>query len=112
MQHHKLSLGEHVLLKQKSAKHISPYDPEPYTVTQVVGHQITTRRHNQVKTSDAQKWKKVVTKHKQNYNKLRQQIAEHKLLLHYGDDPVDIYTTTQPDVAEVEAEEIVEDEIP
>ena len=34
-----------------------PYDPDPYTVTYVRGHQITAERREKVFTREAQKWK-------------------------------------------------------
>ena len=53
-----------------------PYDPSPYLVTEIRGHQLTAQRDHAVKTRDAQKWKKISTKPPVNYDKKRQRQAE------------------------------------
>ena len=68
---HQIKIGDQVLLKQKSTKRNPPYDPDPYTVTAIRGHQITARRGRQQKTRDAQKWKIVTIRTATNYNEIR-----------------------------------------
>ena len=36
-----------------------PYDPRPYEIVEIRGHQITGRRNEKKVTRDAQKWKKL-----------------------------------------------------
>ena len=47
------------MLKRQSTKADSAYNPEPYTVTDVMGTQIRAARGSEVKTRDAQLWKKL-----------------------------------------------------
>ena len=61
-----------------------PYDPPPYFVTEIRGHQITAQRDQAEKTRDAQKWKKISTKPPVNYDRKRQRQAE----LNYHQDDV------------------------
>ena len=56
---HNISIGDRVLMRQKSTKKNPPHDPDPYTVTDVQGTQITASRHGRVKTRDSQRFKKV-----------------------------------------------------
>ena len=70
---HQIQVGDKVLLKQKPSKRTPPYDPHPYTVTVVRGHQITGSRGNQKRTRDAQKWKKVSIRTPINYNQQREE---------------------------------------
>ena len=56
---HSIQEGDTVLLRRKSTKANSPYDPKPFDVTKVRGTQITAERGREVKTRDAQRWKKV-----------------------------------------------------
>ena len=58
---HTIRPGNKVLLKRKTSKHISIYDPSPYTVTEIHGTQIAAERDGVTKVRDAQRWKKVVT---------------------------------------------------
>ena len=69
---HVINVGDTVLLKQKKSKCNPPYDPDPYTVTETKGHQITAMRDQKFKTRDAQRWKKVNIVPKMDYRKLRQ----------------------------------------
>ena len=63
-----LQVGDKVLLKRKSTKHNSPYDPRPYTVTRIWGTQVEGTRDTDSKTRDAQLWKKVViTQHPKRF---------------------------------------------
>ena len=55
---HTIAIGDTVLLSQKKTKLTPPYDPEPYCVTEIHGHQITATRNGKTITRDAQKWKK------------------------------------------------------
>ena len=60
VKHHKMSIGDQVLLKQHQSKRNPPYDPEPYTVVDINGHQVTADRADQpIVTRDAQKWKPI-----------------------------------------------------
>ena len=81
-----------VLLKQKPQKHVTPYDPEPYAVSEVHGHQITATRDSQRKTRDAQKWKKVTIRAPIDFQQVRQTEVERQLEKHYDDDTIDIGT--------------------
>ena len=90
---HDIVAGDTVLLKQKPQKHITPYDPEPYTVAEVHGHQITAKRGNQCKTRDAQKWKQVNIRTPLDFQQSRQNAIEQQLLNHYNDDAIDIGTS-------------------
>ena len=56
---HTMAIGDRVLLKQKSTKKHPPHDPDPYTVVDVQGTQITAERHGAAKTRDSQRFKKV-----------------------------------------------------
>ena len=47
VRHHKISIGNQFLLKQRKTKSRPPYDPEPYTVTEVKGHQVKAEREGQ-----------------------------------------------------------------
>ena len=51
--------GDQVLLKRKTSKHLSVYEPEPYTVVNVFGSQIEAEREGVLKCRDAQRWKLV-----------------------------------------------------
>ena len=57
IKHHRIKLGDSVLLKQQSTKSRPPFDPSPYKVTSINGHQITATRDDRTVTRDAQKWK-------------------------------------------------------
>ena len=59
---HDFELGDLALLRQRQTKRNPPYDPHPYHVTNVRGHQITGRRNGKVITRDAQKWKRLKEK--------------------------------------------------
>ena len=67
VKHHAIELGDQVLLKQHQSKSNPPYDPAPYKVIQIQGHQITGERDDVVRTRDAQKWKVVHPRTKPNY---------------------------------------------
>ena len=56
---HSIKEGDLVLLKRKTTKRDSPYDPDPFLVTSVWGTQIQGERHGKKKTRDAQRWKKL-----------------------------------------------------
>ena len=56
---HSIKEGDTVILKRKSTKANSPYDPDPFKVTKVRGTQITAERGQELKTRDSQRWKKV-----------------------------------------------------
>ena len=58
-----LRAGDQVLLRQKSTKRIPPYDPEPYTVVDIHGTQITGPRPDCTKTRDSQRWRTVEFSH-------------------------------------------------
>ena len=70
---HVIKTGDQVLLKQKATKRHPPYDPDPYTVTEIHGHQITACRGGEQKTRDAQKWKKVSIREPTDYNHMREE---------------------------------------
>ena len=68
---HNIEPGATLLLSQKKTKSNPPYDPKPYTATEIVGHQITATRGNKVMTRDAQKWKKIELATPTNYENVR-----------------------------------------
>ena len=67
VKHHAIELGDQVILKQQQSKINPPFDPAPYKVIQIRGHQITGQRNEEVRTRDAQKWKVVHPRTKPNY---------------------------------------------
>ena len=69
-----------MLLKQKSTKSRPPYDPDPYTVISIPGHQITAFKGSQQKTRDAQKWKPVSIRTPTNYNLVRDNARKQQLI--------------------------------
>jgi hypothetical protein len=56
---HNIRVGDHVLAERKVTKQDSPYDPEQYTVTEVIGTQVEATRGREVRRRDAQRWKRV-----------------------------------------------------
>ena len=50
-------VGDKVLIHQKKTTTKPPYDPDPYTVTQIKGTQITATRRGQQMTRNVDKWK-------------------------------------------------------
>lgn len=75
---HQIREGDHILLAQIPTKAKPPYNPKPFTATEVVGHQITGTREDKVVTRDAQKWKKIQTGQHLNYGDV--QLREQELL--------------------------------
>ena len=47
---HNIIVGYRVLLNQKKTKFNHPYDPSPYHVTEIRGHQITAKQDHAVTT--------------------------------------------------------------
>ena len=74
---HNIRMGDKVLMERKTTKTNSPYDPNPYTVSQTHGTQITATREGVSKTRDAQKWKKVVVVQKRDYDAVRRERKVH-----------------------------------
>ena len=64
---HSLKVGDQVLLKQKKSKSQTAYNPEPFIVTEVNGHQITADKQEQSLTRDAQKWKRMDSRVRPDY---------------------------------------------
>ena len=56
---HKIKQGDLILLKRKTTKHRSPFDPDPFIAIHVNGTQIQGERDGTTKTRDAQRWKKL-----------------------------------------------------
>ena len=56
---HPIKTGDKVLLRRKTTKHNSVYEPEVYTVTGVYGTQVEAEREGTQMVRDSQKWKKV-----------------------------------------------------
>ena len=71
VKHHNISVGDQVLLKQKSTKLKPPYDTYPFKVTEIHGHQITAIRDHTEKTRDSSRWKKVTTTAPNDYSEER-----------------------------------------
>ena len=57
-----------MLLKQRQTKSNPPYEPHPYRVTDIQGHQITADRDDKQVTRDAQKWKLINPRVKPDYS--------------------------------------------
>ena len=56
---HNIKQGDLILLRRKSTKHVSMYDPDPYLAVKVDRTQITgSREGHRDKTRDAQRWKR------------------------------------------------------
>jgi len=55
---HSISLGDRVLLKNQGHTKL-PYDPHPFTVVKIRGHQITATRNGQKRTRNAKKFKHI-----------------------------------------------------
>ena len=72
---HTIKPGDEVLMARDPTKSKTPYDPEPYTVISTHGTQITGRRGREEKTRDAQKFKKVKTVPRTNYDQVRARLA-------------------------------------
>ena len=62
-----ISVGDRVLLKRKSTKQDSVYDPQPYKVVEKYGTQIVAERGDERKVRDAQRWKKVEVTERRRY---------------------------------------------
>ena len=56
---HPIKTGDKVLLRRKTTKHNSVYDPEAYTVTGVYGTQVEAEREGTKMVRDSRKCKKV-----------------------------------------------------
>ena len=74
---HSIEVGDAVLLKRKQTKTTSRYDPDPFHVTEVKGTQITASREHQVRTRDAQRFKKVAIADPVSYQRQRQPLIVH-----------------------------------
>ena len=67
---HRIHEGDQLLLSQIKTKLKPPYNPKPYTATNVRGHQITATRDNKIITRDAQKWKRITPSTPLNYSQI------------------------------------------
>ena len=83
---HNIMIGDKVLLKQKSTKRSPPHDPNPYTVTDVQGTQITATREGKVKTRDSQRFKQVETPQPPKFRTLPSSLRESTTPDNYGSD--------------------------
>ena len=91
---HNILIGDKVLLRQKSTKSNPPHDPDPYTVTDVQGTQITAVRHGRSKTRDSQRFKKVATPQPPRFRNLPASLQDHRQEL--SDADIGPPRTTQP----------------
>jgi len=64
---HNITINDQVLLRQQQTKSNPPYNPEPYKVFEINGHQITAERDGNTLTRDAQKWKTINLREKPDY---------------------------------------------
>ena len=64
---HDIMINDHVLLRQQQTKSKPPYNPEPYKVIEINGHQITAEKEGSILTRDAQKWKTINLREKPDY---------------------------------------------
>ena len=60
---HSINDGDKVLLLNRKKKGPFWYDPEPYVVTKIQGHQITAKKGTKVITRDAKNFKVIKQKH-------------------------------------------------
>ena len=67
-----------MLLKRKTSKKHSPYNPDPFKVTKIWGTQIQGERHGEKKIRDSQRWKKIKVS-------TRPQRKQHRHLVHDAD---------------------------
>ena len=51
---HDIKVGDTILLSRKSAKTVTPFDPDEYRAVEVHGTQVTGQRGNERKTRDSQ----------------------------------------------------------
>ena len=63
----KIQKEDDVLLKRKTTKQDSIYDPDSYKVTTIYGTQVRAIREGQEKTRDAQKWKRIQVSKNNSY---------------------------------------------
>lgn len=75
---HSIQVGDQVLLDRKKTKLKSPYDPNPFIVSEVHGTQVVARRGEEQKTRDAQHWKKVESTPRLDYTDIRQRQARRR----------------------------------
>ena len=75
MRPHNIEVGDQVLLLQKTTKSKPRYDPDPYTVTKVLGSQITATRGEKIRVRDSKKFKKVSLRPAKNYQSQRQHVT-------------------------------------
>ena len=71
VQPHIIEFADQVLIKQRPSKSRPPHDPEPYTVTEVSGHQITAEKEGKSIRGNAQKWKVFEKRDKPNHEEDR-----------------------------------------
>ena len=64
---HNITINDQVLLRQQQTKSNPPYNPDPYKVVEINGHQITAERDGNTLTRDAQKWKTINLREKPDY---------------------------------------------
>ena len=57
VQTHGIKVGDTILLSRKSAKTVTPYDPDEYKAVEIHGTQVTGPRGNEGKTRDSHHWK-------------------------------------------------------
>ena len=80
---HAILIGDKVLMRRKTTKHTSGYDPEAYTVTGVYGTQVEAERDGVKKVRDSQKWKKVTILQPRSYGRGASQVQQST----YQEDP-------------------------
>ena len=73
---HAIMVGDKVLLRRKTTKHTSGYDPEAYTVTGVYGTQVEAERDGVKKVRDSQKWKRVTILQPRSYGREATQVQK------------------------------------
>lgn len=84
---HNIKPGDEVLMERDPTKSKTPYDPKPYTVIATHGTQITGRRGSEEKTRDAQKFKKVKTVPRTDYDQVRAKLAKKSGTTHRDSSP-------------------------
>ena len=76
VKHHKIRVGDNVLLLQQADKTKPKYDPRSYKVKKVIGTQISAERDDKIVIRDAQRFKKVNIKKPYNYKAERARLDE------------------------------------
>ena len=86
---HNMKVGDSVLLMNRQTKGSTrtPYDPDPYRVTNIRGHQITAARRGATRVRDAKKFKKVEVRANPRYVRQPRIMHDEEADQDYSQDP-------------------------